>query len=212
MLNKMKSSSAGARNKYLDSLVQIAISFFFGFLFVVILIMIGGGIFIGKKSGDKIQKTQTFIEAPLTTYDGAIYSISYPQNYEFSENKIIGTEGIITEQANTIHLISPTLPGSDGNLSMIITYVPLKEFEDEKENGSTTCPELYEKELTPLKIGEFTFTQSGLINCGPNEVAFFYVINDKKVYEAKVETTADYVTKAYPQVIKILKTIKFKEE
>jgi hypothetical protein len=81
-------------------------------------------------------------------------------------------------------------------------------LEQTAKEGST-CAELSLKKLEPIKLGENTFSQSGLINCGPNQTAFFYVLNNGNIYEAKVETTADYQKDALPIVKQILSTFKF---
>jgi len=200
-----------AEKNYSGKIIQLALSFLFGFLFIVLLIILGGGLFIGKNANEnENNKKNDNTKIRLVTYNGPTYSISYPENYDLSENKIIATEGIMVEQENTIHLISPNLPDSDGNLSIIITHKPLKKYQEENIKSST-CPELYEKKLDEIEIGTQTFTTSGQIFCGPNEVSFFYIINNENVYEIKVETTANYEEKAYPEVLNILKTMKFKE-
>lgn len=176
----------------------------------MIIFVSSGGFFIGNLF-DNNDETKSTSKPELTVYESENYSIEYPQDYQFSEDKIISTQDFTENQENTIHLISPLLPNSDGNLSIIITFEPLNDFEEEASRGST-CAELFQKKLDPIEIGTHTFTHSGLINCGPNEVAFFYVINNGNIYEAKVETSADYELDAYPQVIKILETMKFKSE
>lgn len=198
-----------AENKYLNTIIQVGLSFIFGFLFIVFLVAIGGSIFIGKTDVFNKQDKSISEEIPLSTYSGTTYSLKYPSDYQLSENKIIATEGIVAEQDNTIHLISPKLPNSDGNLSIIITFKPLKKYEEENTKSST-CPQLNGIKLKEIKIGTQIFTTSGQIFCGPNEVAFFYLLNNENVYEVKVETTADYETQAFPEVLKILKTMKFK--
>ena len=149
-----------------------------------------------------------FQNTPFTSHIDKNYSISFPENYQIYIDKIVATEGIVNEEENTIHLISPTLPGSNGNLSIIFSYEKFTTFQKEADSGST-CAELYGKELEKIQIGENIFTTSGQIFCGPNEVAFFYVINGENMYEAKVETTANYETEALPEILKILKTLKF---
>lgn len=190
-------------------------SFIFGLIFICILIFVFSSIFISKISFfDSIDAkgklpTPTAVKIPLTTYSDQSYSISYPQNYEFYENKIVSTGGFVDEQKNTIHLISPPFPDSSDNVSIILTYEKFTTFEEEASKSST-CPELDGLELDPITLGNNKFTHSGLINCGPNEVAFFYIINDEFIYEAKVETTADdYEKQALPEVLRILETIKF---
>ena len=93
---------------------------------------------------------------------------------------------------------------------MIITYKPLKKYQKE-DTKSSTCPQLYERKLDQIKIGIQTFTTSNQIFCGPNEAAFFYILNNENIFEIKVETTADYEKEALPEVLKILKTMKLKE-
>ena len=162
-----------------------------------------------SKANEKIP-TPTVEKITQITHTDPNYSISYPENYEFYKNKIVSTNGFTESQENTIHLISPPLTDSMGNLSIILTYQPFTIFEEEAKKSST-CPELDWLELEPITLGNNKFTHSGLINCGPNEVAFFYILNNENIYEAKVETTANYETKALPEVLKILETIKFTE-
>lgn len=143
------------------------------------------------------------------TYTDPTFSIKYPVDYQLNINKIVATEGIIEPQANTIQLISPVLPSSTGNLSIIIAYKATKLYLEEAVKQGSTCAELSSKILEPIKIGNSMFSQSGLINCGPNAVAFFYVLNNGNIYEAKVETTADFENNALPVVKQILATLKF---
>ena len=181
-------------------------SFFFGFLFILLLIFISGGSFIAGNliSGDEKELDENPVAK--TVFENENFSISFPEDYQLNENKIVATEGFEIDQENTIQLISPNLPGAEGNMSIIINFEPI---EIANEDQSTTCPELFERELDPINLGENIFTHSGLINCGPTQAAFFYVVNDGNVYEAKVETTADYEKDAFPEVIKILETLDF---
>lgn len=198
------------------SISNILASFFLGILFIAIILLIFMGIFFAKMNIlDSLQtNANEKLVSPspqkikLTTYTNDKYSISFPENYEFYENKIVSTGGFEEVQKNTIHLISPPLNDANENLSIILTYEKFTTFEEEA-NQSSTCPELFDLELETITLGNNKFTQSGMINCGPNEAAFFYILNGDYIYEAKVETTADYSTVALPQVLKILETIKF---
>lgn len=202
-----------AKNKFINGGIHLFFSFVLGFLFVLILIFIGIGTIFSKSFFDnenkEIKKIQ---EVPFVNYEGQNFNLKYPENYQLNENKIVATEGIIIDQKNTIQLISPPLNENGNNLSMIITFMPYTSYvEDEEKNQSTTCPELYQKKLDPVKIGGNTFTTSGQIFCGPDEVAFFYLLKNDVIYEVKVETTADYEMEALPEIKNILKMMAFEE-
>lgn len=192
--------------------------FFWGFLGLSFLIaFIIGGIVLGK-NGSNTKISQTLITTPTPTisettnwktYTAKTFSIKYPKDYQLNENKIVATEGIVEQQENTIQLISTPLPNTNGNLSIIIAYKPTKLYLEQAAKEGSTCAELSSKKLTPIKLGDNTFSQSGLINCGPNGVAFFYVLNNGNIYEAKVETTASYEKDALPVIKQILSTFKF---
>lgn len=202
-----------AKNKILGSLFYLLGSFILGFVFILFLLLIvGGGILIKNINNQAdLKPDSSLVYENLATYESGNFTISFPENYQLSKNKIIATDGIVIDQENTIHLISPPLNENGENLSLIITYVPYVNYLEEKDE-STTCPILYEKTLEAIKIGNLTFTTSGQIFCGPDEVAFFYLLHDDTIYEVKVETTADYELEALPQILKILNTIKFTEQ
>ena len=202
-----------AKNKILGNFLYLLGSFVLGFIFVVfILLIVGGGILIKNiNNQESLNPDSSLVSENLATYEGGNFTISFPENYQLSENKIIATDGVVIDQENTIHLISPPLNENGENLSLIITHVPYVSYLEEK-NNSTTCPALYEKTLEPIKIGKLTFTTSGQIFCGPDEVAFFYLLHNDTIYEVKVETTADYEQEALPEILKILKSFTFKED
>jgi hypothetical protein len=185
----------------------------FFILFVVISSVIAfliGGFVLGKNQTTK--PTSILTANPATTwktYSASTFSIKYPESYQLNINKIVATEGIVENQENTIQLISPILPNTNGDLSIIIAYKPTKLYLEQAVKQGSTCAELTSTKLEPVKIGDYTFSQSGLINCGPNAVAFFYIENNGNIYEAKVETTADYNKDALPIVKQILATLKF---
>jgi hypothetical protein len=189
---------------------------FLGFVVISVLIaFLIGGFVLGSNKTSK-QTPQVVSANPIPnlksdwkTYKGNVFSLKYPKDYQLNINKIIATAGIVEPQENTIQLISPALPGTNGNLSIIITHKATKLYLEQAAKEGSSCSELSDKKLDPVKIGDLTFSQSGLINCGPNEIAFFYILNKNNIYEVKVETTADYQKDALPIVRQILSTIKF---
>lgn len=199
-----------AEKKFLNKFIYLLGSFALGFLFVVFLVLVGGGIILGKNPNSKTtQETKQTPEAPLTTYEGPAFTLDYPNDFQLNVNRIVSTQDLVTNQENTIQLISPLLPGSNGDMSMIITYKPYSLYQKE-DVESSTCPDLLNKKLDPIKLGNNIFTTSGQIFCGPDQVAFFYILNNNTIYETKVETTADYESVTLPEVKKILTTMKFK--
>lgn len=182
--------------------------------FVIIVFLTGAYFLAGNKNSNiPIPKADPVIYEyrDWKTYQGETFSIQYPKDYEFYENKIVATEGIIEPAKNTIQLISPTLPNTNVNLSIIIAYKSSSLYLEEEKKSGSTCPELYEKKLKPILIGNHTYSQSGLVNCGSNEAAYFYIINGNNVFEAKVETTGDFEKDALPIVKQILGTIEFED-
>ena len=197
---------------------------FIGFIGISFLLaFILGGLYFGakpiKNDGDNIQ-VNIITETPTPEinfsrnwkmYDEVNYTMKYPQDYELNKDKIVATEGIIELQKDTIQLISPPFPNSKGNMSIIIAHKPMKKTLADSVNSGSTCAELDGKKLNVINLGKNLFSESGLVNCGPNETAFFYIINNGTVYEAKVETTGDYETEALPLVKQILSTMVFND-
>jgi hypothetical protein len=196
-----------ARLNISNVLPQMLVSFLLGFISITFLILVTGGVIFSNSYQSDTNEIDNK-QITLKEYKDPNFRLMYPENYELTKDKILATQGIVIDQKNTIHLISPPLNTKNENLSIIFTLKPYAKYLEEDVNSST-CPELFEKKLEPVKAGRNTFTTSGMVFCGPTQASFFYILNGDFIYEAKVETLADYEKEALPEVLRILGGIEF---